>query len=89
MCVCKGADDSAWYKLVEILKMATSSAGELFEVSGSNRDPHLLGKSGMANEGTCADLLLVEGLSAIIDTDNLKITTTGGVIYKSTLDWTR
>ena len=80
-----------WYKPGEILRMATSNAGELFKMSGPNRDPYPQGELGVVKTGAYADLLLVEGnpladLSAVTDTDNLKIIMKDGVIYKNTLD---
>jgi len=80
-----------WYEPGEILKMATSNAGELMKMSGPNRDPYLEGTLGLVAEGNYADLLLVEGnpletLDAVTDQDNLKIIMKDGVIYKNTLN---
>lgn len=77
-----------WYEPVEILRMATSTAGELFKMSGL-RNPYP-GDLGVVKEGAYADLLLVEGnpledLTAVTNTDNLKIIMKDGVIYKNTL----
>ena len=79
-----------WYEPVEILRMATSNAGELFTFSGDMRDPYLEGTLGTVAEGGYADLLLVEGnpiedLAAVTNSDNLKIIMKDGVIYKNTL----
>lgn len=79
-----------WYEPVEILRMATSTAGELFALSGDMRNPYLDGKLGVVEEGAYADLLLVEGnpiedLGAVTDKNNLKIIMKDGVIYKNTL----
>ena len=79
-----------WYEPVEILKMATGNAGELFKMSGPNQNPYQEGDLGVAREGAYADLLLVEGnpledLSAVTDADNLKIIMKDGKIYKNTL----
>ena len=79
-----------WYEPVEILRMATSNAGELFAFSGDMRDPYLEGTLGTVSEGGYADLLLVDGnpiedLSAVTDSDNLKIIMKNGVIYKNAL----
>ena len=68
--------------------MATSTAGELFEISGL-RNPYP-GKLGVVKEGAYADLLLVDGnplkdLSAVTSQDNLKIIMKDGKIYKNTL----
>lgn len=77
-----------WYEPVEILKMATSTSGELFKMSGL-RNPYP-GDLGVIKEGAYADLLLVDGnplkdLSAVTDQDNLKIIMKDGKIYKNTL----
>jgi imidazolonepropionase-like amidohydrolase len=79
-----------WYEPVEILRMATSTAGELFKMSGL-RDPYPDGDLGVVMEGAYADLLLVDGnpledLSAVTDQDNLRIIMKDGVIYKNTLE---
>jgi len=77
-----------WYSPVEILRMATSTSGELFKMSGL-RNPYP-GDLGVVKEGAYADLLLVEGnpledLKAVTDSDNLKIIMKDGKIYKNTL----
>ncbi|WP_428672875.1 amidohydrolase family protein [Roseibium sp.] len=77
-----------WYSPVEILRMATGTAGELFKMSGL-RNPYP-GDLGVVKEGAYADLLLVEGnpledLKAVTDSDNLKIIMKDGKIYKNTL----
>jgi len=79
-----------WYKPVEILRMATSTAGELFKMSGL-RNPYPDGDLGVVKEGAYADLLLVDGnpledLSAVTDQNNLKVIMKDGVIYKNTLE---
>lgn len=79
-----------WYKPVEILRMATSTAGELFKMSGL-RNPYPDGDLGVVKEGAYADLLLVEGnpledLSAVTDQNNLKVIMKDGVVYKNTLE---
>ena len=78
-----------WYEPVEILKMATGTAGELFKMSGL-RNPYTEGDLGVVKEGAYADLLLVEGnpledLSAVTNKDNLRIIMKDGKIYKNTL----
>lgn len=78
-----------WYKPVEILRMATSTAGDLFKLSGV-RNPYPDGELGVVKEGAYADLLLVEGnplenLSAITDQNNLKVIMKDGKIFKNTL----
>ncbi|MCA0928785.1 MULTISPECIES: metal-dependent hydrolase family protein [Ruegeria] len=80
-----------WFEPVEILRMATSNAGELFAMSGDMRNPYLEGTLGLVAEGNYADLLLVEGnpledLGAVTDSDNIKIIMKDGVIYKNTLE---
>ncbi len=79
-----------WYKPVEILRMATSTAGELFKMSGDMRDPYLDGDLGVVKEGAYADLLLVEGnplndLKAVTNSDNLKIIMKDGKVFKNSL----
>ena len=79
-----------WYTPVEILRMATGTAGELFKMSGL-RNPYPDGDLGVVKVGAYADLLLVEGnpledLSAVTDQDNLKVIMKNGVIYKNTLE---
>jgi imidazolonepropionase-like amidohydrolase len=80
-----------WFTPGEILIMATGNAGELFKMSGPNQHPYPDGDLGVVREGAYADLLLVDGnpleeLSAVTDTDNLRIIMKDGVIYKNTLD---
>ena len=80
-----------WFEPVEILRMATSTAGELFKMSGPNQNPYPDGDLGVVKEGAYADLLLVDGnpledLSAVTDRDNLRIIMKDGVIYKNTLN---
>ena len=78
-----------WYEPVEILRMATSTAGELFKMSGL-RNPYTTGDLGVVKAGAYADLLLVDGnpikdLTAVTNSDNLKIIMKDGQIYKNTL----
>ena len=78
-----------WYEPVEILRMATSTAGELFAMSGL-RNPYPDGDLGVVRAGAYADLLLVDGnpledLDAVTDQDNIRIIMKDGVIYKNTL----
>jgi len=78
-----------WYTPVEILRMATSTAGELFKMSGL-RNPYTQGELGVVTEGAYADLLLVNGnpledLAAVTDADNIRIIMKNGTIYKNTL----
>lgn len=79
-----------WFKPVEILRMATSNAGELFALSGDMRNPYQEGTLGTVSEGGYADLLLVEGnpledLGAVTKLENLKIIMKDGVIYKNSI----
>jgi imidazolonepropionase-like amidohydrolase len=79
-----------WYKPVEILRMATSTSGELFQMSGL-RNPYHDGALGLIQEGAYADLLLVDGnplddLKAVTDAGNLKIIMKDGKVYKNTLN---
>jgi imidazolonepropionase-like amidohydrolase len=67
-----------WFEPVEILRMATGTAGELLKLSGPMRDPYLEGSLGLVAEGNYADLLLVDGnpledLGAVTDADNIRI----------------
>ena len=67
--------------------MATSTAGELFKMSGL-RNPYPDGELGVIKKGAYADLLLVDGnplenLGAVTDAKNLKIIMEDGKIYKN------
>jgi imidazolonepropionase-like amidohydrolase len=78
-----------WYKPVEILRMATSTASELFKMSGL-RNPYTEGDLGVVKEGAYADLLLVDGnpletLKAVTNADNIRIIMKDGKIYKNTI----
>lgn len=80
-----------WYTPVEILRMATSTAGELFDLSGDMRNPYPDGDLGVLAVGAYADMLLVDGnplqdLTVVTSADNLRIIMKDGVIYKNTLD---
>lgn len=80
-----------WYEPVEILRMATSTAGELLKLSGPMRDPYQEGSLGLIAEGNYGDLLLVDGnpledLGAVTDSDNIRIIMKNGKIYKNTLN---
>ena len=79
-----------WYQPVEILRMATSTAGELFKMSGL-RNPYPDGELGVVKKGAYADLLLVDGnplenLSAVTDQKNLRVIMKDGKIYKNTVN---
>jgi imidazolonepropionase-like amidohydrolase len=78
-----------WYKPVDILKMATGNAGELFKLSGL-RNPYPDGDLGVVEEGAYADLLLVDGnpledLSAVTDSSNIRLIMKDGKVFKNTL----
>jgi imidazolonepropionase-like amidohydrolase len=78
-----------WYEPVDILRMATGTASELFKMSGL-RNPYTEGDLGVVKEGAYADLLIVDGdpledLKAVTDQDNLRIIMKDGKIYKNTL----
>lgn len=76
-----------WYTPFEAMKMATSTNGELLELSGlRNPYPH---KLGVIEEGAYADLVLVDGnvlknIKLIEDPDNnFLMIMKDGVIYKN------
>jgi imidazolonepropionase-like amidohydrolase len=78
-----------WYTPVETLVMATSTNGELLQLSGL-RDPYP-GTLGVVQEKALADLLLVEGnplenINLIADpAQNFKVIMKDGRVYKNTL----
>ncbi len=79
-----------WFEPVEILRMATGNAGELYKMSGPNQNPYPDGDLGVVRQGAYADILLVDGnplddLGAVTDPDNIKIIMKDGKIYKNTL----
>ena len=75
---------------VEVLKMATSNAGELARLSGPN-NPYQEGPTGVIAKGAYADLLIVEGnpLEDIMimtnPGENFSVIMKDGKIYKNTL----
>ena len=78
-----------WYKPVEILKMATGNATQLWKMSGL-RNPYSEGDLGVVKEGAYADLLIVEGnplenLKTVTEADNIRIIMKDGKIYKNTV----
>ena len=80
-----------WYEPVEILRMATVNAGELFKLSGDMRNPYPDGDLGVIAAGAYADLLIVDGnpledLVAVTNSDNIRLIMKDGQIYKDTLD---
>ncbi len=77
-----------WFTPFEVLKMATSNAGELMRLCGP-RNPYPL-QLGVVKEGAYADLLLVDGnpledITNVTDRDHLKIIMKDGVICKNAL----
>lgn len=78
-----------WYTPTEALIMATSTNGELLQLSGL-RNPYP-GKLGVVEEGAFADLLLVESnplenLDLVADPEkNFRVIMKDGKIYKNTL----
>ncbi len=80
-----------WFTPVEVLRQATSTAGELLALSGP-RSPYLSGPLGVIREGAYADLILVDGnpledLSLVADpAEYFDLIMKDGVIYKNTLE---
>jgi imidazolonepropionase-like amidohydrolase len=78
-----------WYTPAEALIMATSTNGELLQLSGL-RNPYP-GKIGVVEDGALADLLLVEGnplenIDLVADPKkNFRVIMKDGKIYKNTL----
>lgn len=78
-----------WYTPAEALIMATSTNGELLQLSGL-RNPYP-GKLGVVEEGALADLLLVDGnplenIDLVADPEkNFRVIMKDGKIYKNTL----
>ncbi len=78
-----------WFSPVEILRQATSKAGELLSLSGP-RNPY--GKLGVIEPGAVADMLIVDGNPlrdiAVLTSpkQNIKVIVKGGEVYKNTLD---
>lgn len=83
-----------WFTPFEVLKMATSTNGELLAFSGL-RSPYRQGKLGVIEEGAYADLLLVDGnpienIKLIEDPEkNFLVIMKNGTIYKNTLTETK
>ncbi|MBQ0117071.1 MAG: amidohydrolase family protein, partial [Flavobacterium sp.] len=79
-----------WFTPYEILKMATSTNGELMSLCGK-RNPYPDGKIGELSKGTYADLILVQGnplenINLIEDPEqNFKVIIKNGIVYKNTL----
>jgi imidazolonepropionase-like amidohydrolase len=78
-----------WYTPAEALIMATSTNGELLQLSGP-RNPYP-GKLGVVEEGALADLLLVDGnplenIDLVADPEkNFRVIMKDGKIYKNSL----
>ena len=78
------------FKPVEVLRMATSTAAELFKLSGL-RHPYREGPLGVIEEGAYADLLIVDGnplknITLLAEPEkNLQLIMKDGKIYKNTL----
>jgi len=79
-----------WFSPVEVLRQATSTAGELLARSGP-RNPYPEGPLGVIAAGAYADLILVDGnpledLSLVANPEeNFDLIMKDGVIYKNTL----
>ncbi len=80
-----------WFTPVEVLRQATSTAGELLSLSGP-RSPYTEGKLGVIEEGSYADLILVNGnpledLSLVADPQtHFDFIMKDGVVYKNQLN---
>lgn len=78
-----------WYTSAEVLRMATSTNGELLALSGK-RNPYP-GRLGVVQEGALADLLLVDGnpledLSLVADPERaFVVIMKDGTVYKDLL----
>jgi len=77
-----------WYTPVEVLRQATSTAGELLALSGP-RTPYPLGPLGVIKEGAYADLILVNGnpledLNLVANpAENFDLIMKDGKVYKN------
>jgi imidazolonepropionase-like amidohydrolase len=77
-----------WFTPVEILRQATSKAGELLALSGP-RNPY--GTVGVIRSGAVADILVVDGdpledISVLANPSrNMRLIMKGGQVYKNTL----
>lgn len=78
-----------WYTPFEVLKMATSTNGELLAMSG-NRNPYPK-KLGVIEENAYADIIIVDGnpmedINLVADPDNnFVLIMKDGIVYKNTL----
>lgn len=90
--VAKGNEElvirTQWFSHAEVLRQATSKAGELVALSGP-RNPY--GKLGVIEAGAVADMLVVDGnpledMSILTRPEqNLRVIMKGGEIYKNSL----
>ncbi len=77
-----------WYTPVEVLRQATSTAGELLALSGP-RSPYPQGPLGVIKEGAYADLILVDGnpledLNLVANpVENFDLIMKDGKVYKN------
>ena len=77
-----------WFSNIEVLRQATSKAGELVGLSGP-RNPY--GKVGVIEVGALADILVVDGnplkdMSVLVQPrQNLRVIMKGGSVHKNTL----
>ncbi|MGL6268009.1 MAG: amidohydrolase family protein, partial [Chitinophagaceae bacterium] len=81
---------SKWFSPFEILKMVTYDNAQLLALSGK-RSPYREGKLGLLEEGSYADMILVDGnplkeINVMVDYDkNFVLIMKNGVIYKNTI----
>ncbi len=73
---------------LDVMKMATSTAGELCAMSGPGRDYYKEAKLGVIEEGAWADLIImnespIEDVHVFAKSDNMKLIMKDGVVYKN------
>lgn len=78
------------YTDLDIMKMATSNAGQVLTWSGPGRDYYKEAKLGVLEEGAWADLLIIEGnpvedVNVFAETENVLVIMKDGDIFKNTL----
>jgi imidazolonepropionase-like amidohydrolase len=84
-------DLETWFSPVEVLRMATSTAGKWLMKTGP-KNPYKLGQLGVIEEGTYADMILVngdptQGVSVLLDHENnIPFVMKDGKIYKNNLN---
>jgi imidazolonepropionase-like amidohydrolase len=82
---------SNWFTPYEVLKMITSNNAQLLALSGK-RSPYKEGKLGVIEEGSYADMILVDGnplndINLMVDYDkNFVLIVKNGLIYKNTIN---